>query len=109
LIESTAIGPIVTAAALWPYPLGILLIVGRLQALEHDIVVIDQLPDRAQIATGLIGYDRLSHIAIRVGRVGHIKAKIVFGDIFRPLQKSIVISPKEIVALVPRYLADGAG
>ena len=106
LVESAAVGSVVAATAFRSYLLRERLDVGCLEALQHDVVAVQQLPDRSAVATRGAGYDRLGHIAVRVRCIGTILAQIVPSGILRAPQYAIILIAEQVVSLIPGCLTD---
>jgi exosome complex RNA-binding protein Csl4 len=55
-------------------------------------MAINQLPNRADIASARIADCGLRHIAVDISGVRNVEAKVVFGSVFRSNKELILVS-----------------
>lgn len=94
----------ISATAVLANEVGVLLREGRGLILDLDVVVVDEVPDGADVATAVLADHRLRHVAVDVRRVLHVVAEVVLGRVFGALEDAVVVVLPEVHALVVRRL-----
>ena len=113
LIESTASRAVVSAStvrtsAVVAHQVSVLLGVCCRLLLDLDVVVVDEVPDRADVAAAVIADDGLRDVAICVRRVLDVVAQVVLRGVLSAPEDAVVIVGEKVRALIVRRLCDCA-
>lgn len=93
LVKAATSCPIITTStfssrAIAHHQVTVLFSICDVQPLQNTIVIIEKLPDRANIASTTVTDNSLGDIAVSICRVRNIIAKVVFRSVFSPVMKS---------------------